>query len=156
MPPADLIAMLCSLAADHGPSLLARSMRAAMKSILLHHVVGFVRDHPLLIGGNGEGGDSARGCADVLVVPRVGGSIDPTPSHAIVCIPLHGFAAGFPQFRPSAPRLFFSANDHCAPSHPDRKHLQHQNMRQSNYESDCLVWARRAQPYPSIWYPPST
>ena len=47
-----------------------------MKSIL-QHVVGFVRDHPLLIGRNDEGGDSARGGADLRVVPRVGGSVDP-------------------------------------------------------------------------------
>jgi len=63
-----------------------------MKSILLQHVVGFVRDHPLLIGGNGEGGDSARGGADLLVVPQCRSQHQAMP---IVCIPLHGFAAGF-------------------------------------------------------------
>jgi hypothetical protein len=64
MPPAEL---LCSLAKPaNDPNLPARSMKAAMKPILLQCVVDFVRDHPLLIGGNDEGGESARGGADLL------------------------------------------------------------------------------------------
>lgn len=47
-----------------------------MNLILLQHVVGFVRDDPLLIGGNNEDGDSARRGADLLVVARVSGGVD--------------------------------------------------------------------------------